>query len=881
MSTRFFASVRRNQRQWMVVVTILSIFSFLFLDNVGRGNQAMSPFSGGLMIGFLCAAGLSIVGYPRGKTTEFGAAGFAAGFLAGFLGFGAVGANKPVAVTSIGNFSRQQLDTLVMQRQKINRFIGAMARTSRNTRVGGFPPASDTEAVTNQMLLADAKKMGIQISDKAVNEFLRDLGTPQVTQQEYKECLREARLGEGEMFDILKSELAARLVAELSFPPAYVPPIAPQMQQFIRETPRILPQTPFQLWDEYQKLNLKESLQVLAFPVSDFVSKVSAEPPESELAAVFERFKLRPWVSESQPGFAIPPRVQLAYLTADYEKFEKSEAPTDAEIAEHYEKNKERYRIPGEEWTKPKTEETAPPKTEEKQPDAPKTDEPVKEKAPESKPESAPATEEKKPEEKPADAPKEEAPKEPAKPAEEPKANCGDDPAPAAKPEEKKEEPKPAAAEEKKEEAPATPAADSKPAEPKPAESEKPTADAKPNEEVKPVELPAPSATDAPKAPEAAVKYRELNDELKDEIREAIMRERAFRKISVALDKAYDQMINLGLDYDTTVRPLMKPEKPGAKGDEAAKAAAKTAAEEKAKAIAEKLQAYAKDHNLEYHETKELSFEDLAQEPIGTAIDSRSQSAVVNEVFAMSGRNEPRIPTYSPHRVNSPTNTEAYAYWKIADLPGQIADLKDEATRAKVISVWKFSQAQKLAEARAKALLDKIKAAGNDVPASITSETVTGDANDPALTMIPTEEFTWLSQSRGAPGQPSVPRISTIPLISDVDNQFMKTVFEDLNDGDVGLVSDSTKSTFYVVKVLNRATSKNDDGGVAKQEREQDFLKTEFTSRLFPLISTPYESLAQLAQRQIDSAWQRSFQEAHAVTWETQPSGVDDSQMDE
>lgn len=880
MSTRFFASVRKNQKQWMVVVTILSIFSFLFLDNVGRGNQAMSPFSGGLMIGFLCAAGLSIVGYPRGKTTEYGAAGFAAGFLAGFLGFGAIGTNKPVAITSVGSFSRQQLETLAADRQRINRFIGAMARASKNPRVTGFPAPSDAELITTQFLLADAKKMGIQVSDKSVNEFLQELGTSQITQQEYKNCLREARLGEGEMFDILKSELSARLVTELTYPPAYVPPISPQMQQFVRQSPRLLPQTPLQLWEEYQKLNVKESLQALAFPVSDFVSKVTAEPSETELATVFERFKTRPWISESQPGFAIPQRVQLAYLTADFEKFEKSEAPTDAEVAEYYEKNKERYRIPGEEWTKPK--DTEAPAIEEKPADATKTDEPAKEATPEAKPEPAPAPE-KKPEEsvKPADAPqKEEPPKEPAKPAsDEPKANCGEEP--TAKPEEKKEEPKPAATEEKKEEAPAAPAADAKPTDAKPAEPEKPAAEAKPNEDVKPVDLPAPAAPDAPKPPEAEVKYRELNDELKSDIRETIMRERTFQKIGVALDKAYDQMVNLGLDYDTTVRPLMRSEKTGSKDDEAAQAAAKTAADEKAKSIAEKLQAYAKEHNLEYHESKELSFEDLSKEPIGSAIDTRSQSAVMRDVFETSGRNEPRIPTYSPHRANSPTNSEAFAYWKIADLPAKISDLKDESTREKVLSAWKFSQAQKLAEARAKVLLDKIKAAGNDVPASITGETVTGDANDPALTMIPTEEFTWLSQSRAAPGEPSVPRISTIPLITEVDNQFMKTVFEDLNDGDVGTVSDSSKSTFFVVKPLNRSTAKKDDGGVAKQEFQQDFMKTEFTSRLFPLMSTPYESLAQAAQRQIEFAWQRNFQDSHAITWETQPIGMDESQMDD
>ena len=72
MSTRVFAAFRRNQKQWMVVLTVLSMVSFLFLDDFGRGKGPMSAFGGGLMIGCLCAAGMCIIGYSRQKTVEFG-----------------------------------------------------------------------------------------------------------------------------------------------------------------------------------------------------------------------------------------------------------------------------------------------------------------------------------------------------------------------------------------------------------------------------------------------------------------------------------------------------------------------------------------------------------------------------------------------------------------------------------------------------------------------------------------------------------------------------------------------------------------------------------------------------------------------------------------
>ena len=174
MSTRFFAAVRRNQKQWMVVVTVLSMVSFLFLDDLGRGSGPMSPMGGGLLIGCLCAAGLCVIGYPRGLATEYGCGGFIAGFLAGFLGFGAVGTNKPVAMTAFGNYSRKDLYRLAEERRKSNAFVFAVSRRTQKP-VNGFGSMDDQSILLQQGLLNDAKKMGVQVSDARVNEFLRDI----------------------------------------------------------------------------------------------------------------------------------------------------------------------------------------------------------------------------------------------------------------------------------------------------------------------------------------------------------------------------------------------------------------------------------------------------------------------------------------------------------------------------------------------------------------------------------------------------------------------------------------------------------------------------------------------------------------------------------
>ena len=78
MTMQFLASVRRNQRQWMVVLTILAIFAFLF-DDVVRGTSNLGANGSALFIAVLCAGGMSIIGYPRGHTVMFGTIGLVVG----------------------------------------------------------------------------------------------------------------------------------------------------------------------------------------------------------------------------------------------------------------------------------------------------------------------------------------------------------------------------------------------------------------------------------------------------------------------------------------------------------------------------------------------------------------------------------------------------------------------------------------------------------------------------------------------------------------------------------------------------------------------------------------------------------------------------------
>ena len=889
----------------MVVVTVLSMISFLFLDDFGRGKGPTSPLGGALIIGCLCAAAMCIVGYTRQKTTEFGIGGFLIGCIVGYIGFGAIPQNKPLVRTSVGNLNRQDFEQMARKRQRANYFLQEVARRTESGSSSSFGGIDDQSLLNYRVHSADAQKMGIRISDEGVNEFLKQISRGRLTAEDFKESLRESRLGESELFDTLKGELSAQLAIQLMEPPAFTATAPPGLAQYVqnREPLRYMQATPQQLWESFQMLNLKQSLQAVAIPVQEFVSEVG-EPSVTELDNLFKQFSNRRWIDEAQPGFVQLPRVKLAYLTADFEKFERRVDPSSDEIRDYYEKNKDRYRAPaakestapqlpdGEKVIEPETKtkpEAQPVAPASETPEAPATPQDGDEKPaePAATPEEKAATPEPKTPEPKTPEPKTPEPKTPEPKTPEPKT-----PEPKSESEPKSETdqtekpgdkldsepksesgcgadeteiPKSALAEEVKVEE--KPAAEVTPEptpekEPTPAKVEEPIttepAPAAPAaaaaEEVKgPAEPPATEAekTPAPPLSQSPVslpepKFRELDEDLRLEIRETLMRERAFFDMAAALDKAFDAMLPWGLDYDTSTDEDQK--------------------EEKAKAVAEKMKQYAITHQLEYVETPEWEYEALVAEPIGMAVEEQGRTNVANEVMMRGERGEPRIPLYAPRRADLRNRRGSFAYWKITDIPAKIPSLDEEPVREKVVKAWKFDQARRLAENRAISLVDKTKKEGSNLAATISGESATGRKTDPALSVIETPEFTWLSTPQSVPSGPQDPMITDIPLIAKASNDFMKKVFEDLKEGDIGVAANGDRSIYYIVKVVGRELVK-EDGGVARQEKQRRFLAERF-SGLYPIIKSPYESLAQLPQRVIDQTWRQNFMKRLDIDWD-------------
>ena len=844
MTMQFLASVRRNQKQWMVVVTILAVFAFLF-DGVVNNASSLTPNAMALIFAVLCAGAMAVIGYPRQHTVMFAAIGFFAGGGAALIGSTYSG-NKPLVRTNVGNLSREKIAHLQSRRQKANRFLAIAADKVKRPNAANFGDFSESSMVAAYVLQHEARRLGVTVSDEAVNRFLKDATQDKLSEKDYVAALREVGIGESELFGIIREELEAQLVGRLMSPPANVQQL---MAQFTRGqlSGRTALLTPEQLWDNFRKMHVRQQLTTVAIPVTEFV-KLVPEPSDSQLRDYFEARKNQFGDDRGNPGFREFPKVQIGYLVAsDLEAYEKGlTGATDQEVVDYYLQHQDKYRI----TEFPDTPDLKLPdlKGNDPDPDAPADaatpangEKPSEDPAPKDppateKPAADPAPEKKESDPKGDDKPKEDA----EKPNEESK--CDDeaqkDPADTDKPTEDK------------------PAAE-KPAEDKPA-GDKPAAAT--SEETPPVpalptgDKPAlPDLSDFPARPMSRdfgkPKYRELDDELKLQIREEILLEKAFEKMGEARESAFQFMMELSLAYNQAE-----------KSDQAKLAAT----------FADKCRAYAKENGFEYQETKEMTHRELEtalDERIGSAIEAvsrRNARSVSDILFEMDGSRY-RVGIYSPQKADSPKSK--YAYWKIAEIPSKVPELKNEATRQLAVEAWKFEQARLLAEKRAAELAELVKKSPTDVPAALSGQTINGSKDSPAVTVRETPKFTWMRVSQSVPTMGlAFPVESFIDGVDQAGSDFMKLIFEQLRDGDVGVGLNHPKTAFYVVRVHDRdASGTATDGGLGLQELQQQYLKERFSS----FIPTPYDFMATGVQQSLDGAWRQGFNKRFGIKFES------------
>ncbi len=870
-----FKFFRKYSGGMMIIMVILSMLLFTLTD------LFMDPSANLWLLGILIGGTVfGIAGIGQGRWLQWGLGGALLGAALGFILPGFVQGSG--LSTSLGVIDEDEMIELEKRRYAANQFLGrAMEEsfgegTARFASIFGFGHQSIREDVIfGRLLRAEADRLGITVDETMVRDYLSNSMNDKLTKEGYVNARNAiafdgAQLDDDKLIDILKDEIKAKLAYLTLQPYTAAWPPGPEVY-----------------WQYFRKLNVRQQLNLAAVDVDAFLGEVG-EPTDAEVNELFAKYatKRENQDERGSPGFRLPFRAKLAYLDIDAKTVEsKVGEVTDAEIEKYYEDNKEtplikRPVIPDlDESETPKEDEAK--KTDE--PDAAKSDE--KDAKPEdTKPEAAKPAESKSEESTPAE-PKPENPKAP-----EPKADAvpaeppAETPAPekpestpepgveeeASEPSEGTEEPqddscgpfepdeaKEDTAEAPKDEASATTktaddaATDETASDAGAAPPKTPAADSKPADGDKPPSLTIPDTPvitpeegtggKTPEVPEMQYEYKELDDELKSQIREEIIRQRVKEAIDSQLSKAKSQMETIARDRSKERFSRIEKDPKKFEGTDEEKQEAlkelREAMQPFHEKLNERLRTYAEENDLAYVETPMISYADLIEEedyPIGSATEPTenpmmaAQSPQVAYTVFQPFSNDEQNNDAQLYLVRSAMSRSAnldggehhYLYWATDFSPSHVPTLDEPGIREIVVRTWKRLKARDLAEKRAKELSELVRAGlakeGEEKETMATvleGKTVSGEENGSALAVRTTLPFSWLRTSTASPMnfQPQEATLSQIQFedvvggtLERIDEKFFESVFDEMSDEEVGVVPNIDLSKYYVVHVTNR-----------------------------------------------------------------------------
>jgi hypothetical protein len=215
------------------------------------------------------------------------------------------------------------------------------------------------------------------------------------------------------------------------------------------------------------------------------------------------------------------------------------------------------------------------------------------------------------------------------------------------------------------------------------------------------------------------------------------------------------------------------------------------------------LQALAEPNGLQFHETGDVSLWELRKMPIARTVDADESADPRMELLMLVLH---RLKNYEPV-VTRDIDGNQYLVMKTSDTPGYVPKLED--VRDQVVQSWKEQKASDLALAKA-----------NELAAEIEKDGITlGDkfANDPAVEVVVTDPFSYLTYGDISPSMQFVPfRLSDPKPIVAAGPEFMKKVFE-LGDGKVAAVLNHDHSIAYIVRVQQHLED--------REALRQDFLQ--------------------------------------------------------
>ncbi len=810
-----------------VILTGLAMFAFIILGAVDLGG-AGGPMGGGggtFLIPLLSAAVFAgafwIWGLQDGKGPQDAVTGALVGILIGLIPIFMTSQQSGIA-TAAGTISERELFELRRERSLANEIVMRAFRERGENAFGfllqqyQFGGSSAQEVVFKYVLNHVAEERGISVSNEFVRDFLDEVSEGKIDREKFTEIRQALQIGETEVFDLLRDELEARIALTL---------VNPQVDRM-----------PEQYWRDFQKLNVRHTIEATAIPVDPFAAK-AGKPSDEELRSLFDEFKNR-FPAGGDPGFFQPDKVRIAWLSAGFEQVEQEigEIPED-ELKARYEERKESfYKIE----TLPDLDEPAEgdeSKTEpETSPEGESNERPSDDTASDDSPaeESAP--------EKPGDAPSEDSSDE---------VTAGDP----------------------------TLNKDAKDAETEEEES----SDEPAPEESAPADESQDAAEESIEEPsEDEVKYRPFED-VRDEIRDILLREKTLALQREKMEKASEAVRSWRTAYDELRAEIESKssaflrENPEATDSdvEAHVADLNKKLDAAATDIVKQATTYAEKSGLTFVETDLISQQELldnedyeigsAREPIEN-IDPTSQFTEPDTVATLAFRSATR--EFFADTAEGQFDDTRYVYWLTEKEAAHEPTFDEAGIREQVEAAWRARQGAPKAEERAKKLAETVTAAIGEkpMPEAVIDETVTGEEEGDQVSVMTSIPFTWLRQSfQGMQmnpfmgPQPTV-EFGVIPGIDNVDDNFMRTVAE-MNVGDVKVIPNGDKSSYYVVHLKSRSPSGADD-----PQLEQ--LRQQFISEDAP-FSPVFRQLATGEQQSINQRWFATFMGNYGVDLES------------
>lgn len=839
-----------RRHQFLTVILIgLAMLAFVLLGAVPDPRE-LSPVLLVITFAFIVGGAMWVLGLKEKKQNEWGVTGALAG-LAMACAFWY--ANRPAVAVEIegGSLTDRELADKQQNLGLANAFLqsvfalssGGQQRMPQNFLFGFGEARSEAQArklaIDWELLSREADRLGISVSDEAVNEYLTEMTSGRVRREHVTEARQRYNLAEPQLYQILRNGIAARTALMTLFPRTELPP-----QQY---------------HDFYNRLNEQRELQVVGLPVEAFVPSVE-DPSESELQSLFELYRSnRSNFSDDgrfiagQPGFFQERQVQLAYAEFPFDAVKATiEPPTEEEIQAEYDARYKRQMedpfsgappLPELNDAEMKPETSAPPAPE-KSPQS----------SDEAKPSDAKADDVKTGDVKTGDAKADEAkagdakPSESDAPSEKSESETPDDgektssidrqdgllmvafvqDEPEATEPEASEKP---AAESKSSEKADTPAekaseaAEKTPATDEPVSAEKPAAEMKEAESdteaaegdvEKPIELkedgePGKKSDEPPSL-----------DEVRDEIAANLIDAKTLNRQNELIRAAQSKMLSL--------------ESRLALGDEDTEGL--TVAQ-----IGAELKAWVEENGGVYGETPLMSFEKLSESddfPIGKAFSGREGTVARVAIQAPEGS------ILNAREAIDFETKSGFAWWTIGSLPAHVAQSLDEpGVREEVIEAWKKQRAYPKAEERAEAIAAKIREAeGDDIGKALSETTITGKDGGDYATLKSTGPITWMSEQK----DPRNPLMSGGASMTDlrqklsldvpVGGDFMQTAFRELKPGEVGIAPNIDKSKVFVVRVAPA-----EDGAATPSE---EVLNAPFFQ---PSFMSPYPNMAAQEQQ--------------------------------